>query len=295
MSKTYQISIIAICYNHSSFIIETLESILLQSITDFEVLVIDDFSTDDSFEKISTWIMERQLNWRYLRNNINQGISKTLNFAVQQVKGDYIKFISCDDVLLPDAIHTLLDFFEQQTEVCGMVFGDMEVINESGSTITPSYLEACDFSPEILNDSLYLQLSKKCFVPAPATMVRRVVFDRIKFNEDLLFEDWDFWLELSKSYSFAFVCRSIVKYRKLRNSLFHSLTPEFRYSLMKMAFKNLYFNTNADYHFKKIITENAMIHYIHRGPDASIWLWRRFTYTRRLRDFFYYFKSLLIR
>lgn len=292
MSK---ISIIALCFNHTNFVIETLESILVQNVSELEVLVIDDCSTDDSFEKISSWIKTNQLDWRYLRNSSNQGVSRTLNFAVQQVKGDYIKFIACDDILLPDAIHNLLIYFTQQTEFCGMVFGDMVVINESGSTLTTSYLEDSDFSPEILNDSIFLQLSKKCFVPAPSTMVRSAVFDRIKFNEELLFEDWDFWLQLSKSYSFAFLSRPIVKYRRLRNSLFHSFTPAFRYSLMKMAFQNLHFNRNADYYFKKIIIDNAMIHYIHGGPDASIWLWRRYTYTRRLRDFYYFFKSLLIR
>ncbi len=291
MSK---ISIIALCYNHTNFVIETLESILLQNVSELEVLVIDDCSSDDSFEKISSWIKTNQLAWRYMRNSSNQGVSRILNFAVQQVKGDFIKFIACDDILLPNAIFNLLSFFEQQTEFCGMVFGDMEVINEAGSTISTSYLKASDFSPEILNGSLFLQLSKKCFVPAPSTMVRRNVFDQVKFNEELLFEDWDFWLQLSKSYSFAFVSRPIVKYRRLRNSLFHSLTPAFRYSLMKMAFQNLHFNSNADYNFKKIIIDNAMIHYIHRGPDANIWLWRRFTYTRSLRDFYYFFKSLLI-
>jgi glycosyltransferase involved in cell wall biosynthesis len=294
MFEKLTISVIALCYNHSNFVIETLQSISDQNIADLEVLVIDDHSEDDSFDKISKWINTNRFNWRYIRNSRNQGVSKTLNSAVQQVNGDFIKFISCDDILLPNAILNLHNFFKQQTQKCGMVFGDMEVINESGTTISTSYLEDTGFSTDMLKDPLFLNLSKKCFVPAPSTMLRRSVFNQIKFNEELLFEDWDFWLQLSKSYSFAFDKRPIVKYRRLQNSLFHSLTPAFRNSLMTMAFKNLHFNSDADFYFKKLIIDNAMIHYIHRGPDASLWMWRRFKYTRRLRDLYYYFKALLI-
>ena len=289
-----KISVIALCYNHSEYVISTLESILLQSDNEIEVLVIDDSSTDDSFEKISNWILEKQLDWRYLRNNINQGISKTLNAAVQDVQCDYVKFIACDDILMPTAIADLVSCFEKQPDECGMVFGDMEVINEFGKTISNSYLADTDFLPEILDDSLFFQLSKKCFVPAPSSMIRRSVFDTIQFNENLLFEDWDFWLQLSKTYRFVFVDKLIVKYRRLQNSLFHSLTSDFRYSLMKMAYQNLNFDKRADYNFKKVIVENAMIYYIHNGPHASLWLLRRFKYTLNLRHLYHYIKSLLL-
>ena len=290
MSK---ISIIAVCYNHSKYVIETLESILLQDDPSLDIMIIDDCSTDDSFDKIFSWLSVRQLNWRLFRNEINLGVSKTLNFSVRHISGDYIKFISCDDVLMPGAINNLSSFLKKQNNDCCMVFGDMEVIDETGETISPSYLLENNFTPEILKESLYLNLAKKCFVPAPATMIRKSVFNEFKFNEELYFEDWDFWLQLSKSYTFKYLNKRVVKYRKLHNSLFHALSIKLRCSLMKMAHQNLAYNKQADNFFKAIIIENAMINFINHGPNSSLWLWRRFTYTLRFRDFYYFSKSLI--
>lgn len=287
------ISIIALCYNQSNFVEQTLESIYNLNYPKLEVIIIDDCSTDSSSNVILNWIKNKNINWKFKINTYNIGVSKNLNWAIGHISGKYVKMISCDDILLPDSISILYNFIESCSEEVVVVFGDMKIIDINSDIISKSYLNDIGFSEFMLQGDLFTNLAKSCFIPAPATLFRVSLFKEFNFDESLIFEDWNLWLNISKKYKIGFIDKPIVLYRRLSYSLFHSLSLQFRNSLMKMAFKNLGYRKSADKYFKKIIIDNALSNYINGGSDSTIWLWRRFIFAPRVRNLYLVIKSII--
>ena len=89
-------------YNGASFLYDTIESILNQTYENFELLILDDFSTDNSIEIIKSFDDKRI---RLFKNKKNEGYIKGLNFLIQNSRGDYIARNDQDDISLPDRIY----------------------------------------------------------------------------------------------------------------------------------------------------------------------------------------------
>ena len=98
-----KISILLPVFNVQSYIIETIESVLAQSFSDFELIIIDDYSTDNTSKIIEEYCLVEQ-RIKYLKNHKNLGISKTLNNGLGIAKGKYIARIDGDDLMGPERL-----------------------------------------------------------------------------------------------------------------------------------------------------------------------------------------------
>lgn len=99
---------LAICmYNAEKYIVETLESVLVQSIQDFYLLIVDDCSTDGSVKIVEKFFAEHSRQYELVRFEKNQGICHARHFAERHVETRYMMFLDADDVLLPDAIEKM--------------------------------------------------------------------------------------------------------------------------------------------------------------------------------------------
>ena len=119
------VSILMPCYNNADYIGEAIESILCQSLQDFELIVLDDCSTDNSAEIISSFADERIV---YHHNEQNMGLANNLNIGIRMACGKYIARMDGDDISLPDRLKTQIDFLETHPDIalcsCGMeMFG----------------------------------------------------------------------------------------------------------------------------------------------------------------------------
>ena len=125
MSNTPLVSVLMPCYNNADYIGEAIESILCQSLQDFELIVLDDCSTDNSAEIISSFADERIV---YHCNERNMGLANNLNIGLEIARGKYIVRMDGDDISLPDRLKTQIDFLETHPDIdlcsCGMeMFG----------------------------------------------------------------------------------------------------------------------------------------------------------------------------
>ena len=222
MSKSPIVSVICSCYNHSDYVIESLESVLNQSYTNIELIIVDDCSGDDSVQVINNWLVDHS-KVKFIQNPINLGLTKSFNRAVRTSKGDYLIDLAADDLLLTNAVESLVNiYFKTDDSELALVFGNASNIDKNGkvlsdifnSTMISKVYKAVEkgYYKYLLKDSDYM-----CSVSG---MYNRSIFEEIcGYDEDLCFEDFDYWLRVSKSYKIVFSEKILVHKRLLEDSL----------------------------------------------------------------------------
>ena len=215
------VSIIALNYNQSDFLIESLEAIALQSYKNIELIITDDCSTDDSIEKIDAWVERNpQIQVIKVYNKINLGLCKTLNKAIHVSKGYYIKPIACDDIILPEYLERVTAEFNNETD---LIFTDMILMNEKGEI-----RQASNYKYNRVNPADYLNNSESLleaqYIAAPTIIYKRSLFNQLEgYDESLAYEDWDFLLKAQKKTKFSFIDQALVKYRVHEKNMHKSL------------------------------------------------------------------------
>ncbi|QDO93693.1 glycosyltransferase family 2 protein [Formosa sediminum] len=135
--KAFKVSVIIPLYNASEFLNETIHSVLNQSYTNIEIIIIDDNSTDDSFDKA----LEYQSDKVFVKSNKGKGACAARNYGFELSSGDYIQFLDADDVLSPDKIEKQVEALNgSRTElaVCNTVHFSGKL--EEGKCVDQPYL-----------------------------------------------------------------------------------------------------------------------------------------------------------
>jgi glycosyltransferase involved in cell wall biosynthesis len=231
------VSIIALNYNQSEFLVESLNAIANQSYRNFEIIITDDLSADDSREKIDDWVKQHQdLKIIKVYNDSNLGLCKTLNKAIALSSGEYIKPIACDDILFRDYLEGVLGLFNDKIH---LVFTDMMLINKSGEIKQESNYKYNKIDPKHFIQSKESILESQ-YLSAPTLIYRKSLFENIGgYDESLAYEDWDFLLKASKWTDFGFLNKSLVKYRMHELNMHKSLKNNERFvdSTLRILFR----------------------------------------------------------
>lgn len=130
-----KVSVIIPCYNAEKFIKQAIESVFNQTFEDYEIILVDDASTDKSLEIIKEYAKIKGI--RYFKNEENRGIGFTRARGVKEAKGEYLCFLSADDLFMPDYLENMLKYSEHGL-VRGLnkksfLFSDYFIINENGA------------------------------------------------------------------------------------------------------------------------------------------------------------------
>ena len=123
-----QVSVIMSVYNGEMYIAEAIDSILAQTLTDFELLIVDDGSQDNSAQIIRSY-QERDCRIRFFQLKQNMGIADARNRVIAQAKGDYITIMDCDDISLPERLEEQVAFLQANLEI--------DVVGVSGKAVGP--------------------------------------------------------------------------------------------------------------------------------------------------------------
>ncbi len=212
-----KVSVCIDVYNYASFLPETIESVLNQDFSDYELIIVDDHSTDGSFEiaknyaKIHARVVATQ-------NDKNLGMVSNRNACLRLARGEYVKFLHADDYLSePDALRTLAHLLDTHPGMSLVACG-MKILDASPSAKNHfSYFsgEGPFTGTTVINRSL--REKRNIIGPPTATMFRRSRatrgFDEGFFNS----ADWEMWLHLLEQGCFGFVAKPLVTYRKHAN------------------------------------------------------------------------------
>lgn len=222
------VSVIVPSYNHARYIETCLNSIYDDDYSEFEVVVIDDGSSDGSFEIIKKWRENHPGRFRVFQmiQQENQGTCRTANRLVSLAKGEFIALLASDDYLLPGGIRTRVEALSRHREWLA-VFGDCILVDEQGAKLGDSALvslykanKAALLHPKFITNELILRWSAS----GPGLMARRACYDPILgiglYNENLrLMEDRDYYLRLLARNALGFIDFPVAGYRSHRTSV----------------------------------------------------------------------------
>jgi len=111
MENTLKCSVVMTVYNAEKYLKDTIDSVLRQTEKNFELIIVNDCSTDSSEEIIKSYLTDKRI--RYFKNKENLKVSKTRNFGVSQAKADYVAFIDSDDIWLDNKLEKQIAFMQQ--------------------------------------------------------------------------------------------------------------------------------------------------------------------------------------
>jgi glycosyltransferase involved in cell wall biosynthesis len=128
MQEDVWVTVVCSCYNHSDFVTESLKSVLNQSHKNTQLIVIDDFSNDNSVAVIEDF-SKHYPEIIFIKNTTNLGLTKSFNHAMQLAKGEFFIDLAADDILLPNCVEIQLKTFQNSPfENLAIVYGNAELI-----------------------------------------------------------------------------------------------------------------------------------------------------------------------
>lgn len=205
-----KVSVIIPAYNAMTFLPETLASVLNQTFTDFEVIIVNDGSTDSIVEWL-TQLTEPRIK---LISQENQGLSKTRNAGIAQAQGEYIAFIDADDLWQPTKLEKQVQCLDSKSDA-GLVYTWTAYIDENGKSIYQplmSNAEGWVLEKVIENDPM---------TNGSSAMVRRSCLDLVGgFDPEMgSASDRDMWIRLAVHYPFALIKEPLTLYRRHTNNM----------------------------------------------------------------------------
>jgi glycosyltransferase involved in cell wall biosynthesis len=197
-------SIIIPTYNRSALVKETVNSVLKQTFSDFEILIIDDGSTDSTREVIKS-LKDSRLKYIYQNNS---GVSSARNLGLKIARGQFICFLDSDDLWPENFLQTMTVNLQNNPQY-GAAYCMRTRLFENGSTQS-SYQKEFFSSGQVTE-----QLFKKTFIQTSAICFRKNALEGIFFDESLTNgEDVDAWLRVSTRTKFLFVTDIQITYRQ---------------------------------------------------------------------------------
>lgn len=212
---THKISVIVPCYNQGKFLDDCINSLLNQSYENWECILVNDGSTDDTEEKSIKWSSKDKRIHYYKKTN--GGLSSTRNFGVQKATGDFVQFLDCDDFLTKDKFSKSLEVVKDKINT--IVITNFNLYEDS----TKQYLEPyCIIKPEFFNqNSIVLDWDKEFTIPIHCGLFSIDLVKKYPFDESLKAkEDWIFWIQVfGEKPSVYFIDETLLSYRMSQYSM----------------------------------------------------------------------------
>ncbi|OQX05474.1 MAG: hypothetical protein BWK80_52115 [Desulfobacteraceae bacterium IS3] len=208
------ISVIIPAYNHEKYLKETIASVLEQTASDFELIIINDGSQDRS-EEIILSINDSRIQYFYQEN---QGAHNTLNRGIRLARGKYISILNSDDIYYPRRFEEFLKILEQEPSVHA-VFSHVEFVDDQGNfikykTAEDNWLKCPELSFKTENHIFLDLLAGNFLVSTSNLFCRKSVFDDIGYFLNLRYaHDYEFFLRVCYHFKVCIVQEPLLKYR----------------------------------------------------------------------------------
>ena len=202
MKMNFLVSIIIPVYNSKNTIESVLKSLLNQSYKKFEIILINDGSTDASEQIIREFVcLNKMQNLRYFYQ-LNKGVSSARNFGLKKALGDYIMFLDSDDFWVKDKIKIQLEIFERNPQI------DFLGANRDGLKIS-SFLGKKFNKVNFISDKLLMY--KNFFMTSTVAFKREIISEIGFFDESMSYsEDWEYFLRIAYKYNCYLYNESLV-------------------------------------------------------------------------------------
>ena len=270
---TVSISVIMPVYNSERYLPIAIEAILAQTFRDFEFIIVNDGSTDRSFEIIQRF-QEKDSRIRILDLS-HQGITKSLNSAMRIAQGKYIARMDADDISMPERFEKQYQYMEAHPEIAVCGAGAL-IIDEEGDVIRKDRVVCTHENIEKRH------LSGKCSLKHPSVIIRADILRKVNgYNEELPYaQDFDLWFRIGEIGKLENLPNALIKFRRNSKSVSYLKKREQWESICKAiddasvrrgvtiqrpAFKD---NSSREF-FKPRIYLNSTFYYLRTGSFSK--------------------------
>jgi glycosyltransferase involved in cell wall biosynthesis len=221
------VTVVVVSFNQSRYLHSTLDSIAAQDCTDFEIVLIDDASQDDSTEVAFTWAQTHSLPIIIVQNTYNRGLVPTLAVATSLVRTPLFSMIAGDDLLEPRKLSIQIPLLLEAQPTVGYVYSDAHLISEDGAPVGETWLQFFGPGVQPKEGALFEAfLLEEFHVPVMTYLIRTDVLRRSgAFGPGLAYEDTDLNLRLSYQAHARFSDYPSARYRLRPNGLHNTLSP----------------------------------------------------------------------
>ena len=283
-----EVSVIIPTYNSAQFLVEALQSVFDQTFKDYEIIIVDDGSTDHTKQLISRYINEI----KYIFQE-NAGPAKAKNRGIMSSSGIYVAFLDADDVWLPTKLEKQVSVFHQDQELA-MVFTENSCFDEKRGIFQRSIGKR----NKLMNGDIARNIFLHSGVSTPTVMVRREIFNEVGLFEEELYmgEDDNMWVRIASNFKVELIDEPLVKVRSHPNrttvnksKLFESIQTNInllscRYKGVKkriedvipLKLSRLQFEVGY-HHFENLDFGKARKAFA-RGIRHHIWNWKNYQY-----------------
>lgn len=198
------VSVIIPTYNREDYICETIESVLTQTYKDFEIIVVDDGSTDNTKEKLVPFLKNIKL---IEQKNSERAVAR--NNGIKNSSGKYIALLDSDDIWTPNKLEKQIDILDLKKDII-LTYGQCQRINEKSKKIKTAKRQKEGYNGKVFEKLLY-----RNFVVSATPVIRRDYFEKTTGFETkyVPYEDWEFWIRFSLLGDFYFINEPLGYYR----------------------------------------------------------------------------------
>jgi glycosyltransferase involved in cell wall biosynthesis len=203
------VSVIIPAYNQAQYLRSAIESVIAQTCTDWELIVVNDGSTDSTAQVLSDFENEKRLK---AIHQDNQGLAAARNTGIHAAVGHHVALLDSDDAWQPEFLETMLATIALNP-AASVFYCVAQCMDESGSVL-PQRAGANAVTPDQMYQTL---LNANFIIPSTVVINRRILLEAGSFDasrpEMHGCEDWDLWLRLASSFKFAGISKPLVRYR----------------------------------------------------------------------------------
>lgn len=257
-----RLSIIILTYNREHLLLETLTSVFEQSYSDYEIIIVDDGSTDSTRVRLEA-LKDKSIRYYYTDHLGN--LSQLRNLGWQYAQGQYVAFLDADDIWLPSKLERQVQILETDQQLA-FVYTDAEEFNKHGiirpriySTLEEKWESSAQFE---------LTLSGRMPIYASTVMIRKNLAETIGgFEDNLILGDTHFLLRLARKYPCAVIFEPLVRIRKHDGNI--SVNQE-REAFVEMLAVLRYFKEQEDLEVPLYLQYSGFYHW-----NFGRFYWRR--------------------
>ncbi len=238
------ISIVTASYNYEQYITETIQSVLNQTYTDWEMIIVDDCSTDNSIEVIKSFNDNRI---KLFVNEKNLGLKGTVKRGIEEAKGDWVVFLESDDMITPDYLEKKVEIAKKYPDV-NLIFNDCEFFGDEKRVF--DFNAVLKRTRKILNEQTYpidmfyyFYHSNKIFTFS-SVMTKREDLLKINYEPKLdCLLDWHLWVQLAYLGKFYYIPEKLTYWRLHSNSYVQTSTYKTPFDLQFKSYMDVFCRT----------------------------------------------------
>lgn len=214
-----KVSIITTSYNYAQYLKDTINSVLNQTCKDWELIVVDDNSEDNSVE-IITEFLNSDDRIKLIKNSANQGLTKSIQIGLMAAMGEWVAFLESDDLWKENYLEKKLETAQKHSE-CGILYNNVEFFDTNADSAKQKYTSIIRKNNKIKNpyDIFYHFGYRNLIFTMSSVMIRRELFEEINYNtpiDKLL--DWYLYIQIARKTRAYYLNETLTLWRQHSNS-----------------------------------------------------------------------------